>query len=125
MSEYFDVIVIGGGHAGTEASLAAARAGAGRLRRSDVQMVIPARTLERRLSGNQMLKIDEADAIARLVRVRDHARRVFERDDVAEEWLSLPNPALGGEVPIEMARTDIGGREVEAVLGRIEHGIIG
>ena len=99
--------------------------GAGRLRRSDVQMVIPARTLERRLSGNQTLKIDEADAIARLVRVRDHALRVFEREDVAEEWLSLPNPALGGEVPIEMARTDIGGREVEAVLGRIEHGIIG
>jgi putative toxin-antitoxin system antitoxin component (TIGR02293 family) len=99
--------------------------GAGRLRRSDVQMVIPARTLERRLSGNQTLKIDEADAIARLVRVRDHALRVFERDDVAEEWLSLPNPALGGEVPIEMARTDIGGREVEAVLGRIEHGVFG
>ncbi len=95
----------------------------GRLRRSDVQMVIPRRTFERRLSENQTLKIDEADAIARLVRVRDHARRVFERDDVAEEWLSLPNPALGGEVPIEMARTDIGGREVEAVLGRIEHGV--
>ena len=99
--------------------------GAGRLRRSDVAMVIPARTLERRLSGNQTLKIDEADAIARLVRVRDHALRVFERDDVAEEWLTLPNPELGGEIPIEMARTDIGGREVEAVLGRIEHGIIG
>ncbi len=99
--------------------------GAGRLRRSDVQMVIPARTLERRLSGNQTLKIDEADAIARLVRVRDHALRVFERDDVAEEWLTLPNPELGGEIPIKMARTDIGGREVEAVLGRIEHGIIG
>lgn len=97
--------------------------GAGRLRRSDVQMVIPARTLERRLSENQVLKIDEADAVARLVRVRDHALRVFEVDEAAEEWLSLPNPALGGEIPIEMARTDIGGREVEAVLGRIEHGI--
>ncbi len=31
MSEYFDVIVIGGGHAGTEASLAAARSGASTL----------------------------------------------------------------------------------------------
>ena len=99
--------------------------GAGRLRRSDVQMVIPARTLDRRLSGDQVLKIDEADAIARLIRVRDHALRVFEVDEVAEEWLTLPNPALGGEVPIQMARTDIGGREVEAVLGRIEHGVYG
>ena len=99
--------------------------GAGRLRRSDVQMVIPARTLARRLSGNQTLKIDEADAIARLVRVRDHARRAFEDDDVAEEWLSLPNPELGGEIPIKMARTDIGARDVEAVLTRFEHGVYG
>ncbi len=99
--------------------------GAGRLRRSDVQMVIPARTLERRLSGNQMLKIDEADAIARLVRVRDHAREAFEDDDVAEEWLSLPNPELGGEIPIKMARTDVGARDVEAVLTRFEHGVYG
>jgi len=95
----------------------------GRLRRSDVAMVIPRRTFERRLSENQTLKVDEADAIARLLRVRDHARRVFDDDDLAEEWLTLPNPELGGEIPIEMARTDVGGREVEAVLGRIEHGV--
>jgi putative toxin-antitoxin system antitoxin component (TIGR02293 family) len=86
-------------------------------------MVIPQRTFERRLSEHQTLKIDEADAIARLLRVRDHARQVFEDDDLAEEWLSLPNPELGDEIPIEMARTDIGAREVEAVLGRIEHGV--
>ncbi len=97
----------------------------GRLRRSDVLMVIPTRTFERRLSEGQTLKIDEADAIARLVRVRDHARRAFEDDDVAEEWLSLPNPELGGEIPIKMARTDIGARDVEAVLTRFEHGVYG
>jgi len=97
----------------------------GRLRRSDVQMVIPRRTFERRLSENQTLKIGEADAIARLIRVRDHARRAFEDDDVAEEWLSLPNPELGGEIPIKMARTDIGARDVEAVLTRFEHGVYG
>lgn len=97
--------------------------GAGRLRRSDVTMVIPRRTFERRLSEGQALKIDEADAIARLLRVRDHARAAFGDDDLAEEWLTLPNPELGGEIPIEMARTDVGAREVEAVLGRIEHGV--
>ena len=95
----------------------------GRLRRSDVQMVIPARTFERRLSEHQKLKIDEADAIARLLRVRDHALRVFGDPDLAEEWLSLPNSELGDEIPIRMARTDVGAREVEAVLGRIEHGV--
>lgn len=99
--------------------------GSGRLRRSDVQMVIPRRTFERRLSLNQTLKMDEADAIARLLRVRDHARQAFDDDEVAEEWLSLPNPTLDGEVPIEMARTDIGAREVEAVLTRLEHGVHG
>ena len=97
----------------------------GRLLRSDVHMVIPQRTFERRLSLNQTLKITEADAIARLLRVRDHARQAFGDKEVAEEWLSLPNPALGGETPIEMARTDIGAREVEAVLTRLEHGVHG
>jgi len=97
--------------------------GAGRLKRSDVAMVIPRRTFERRLSEGQALKIDEADALARLLRVRDHALRVFEDSDLAEEWLTLPNPELGDEVPIRMARTDVGAREVEAVLGRIEYGV--
>ena len=44
---------------GVSASTISELIGAGRLRRSDVAMVIPARTLERRLSGNQTLKIDE------------------------------------------------------------------
>lgn len=95
----------------------------GRLNRSDVRMVVPDRTFERRLSENQVLKIDEADAIFRLIRVRDHALRVFDTRDRAERWLGLPNPELDGSRPIEMARTDIGAREVEGVLGRIEHGI--
>lgn len=98
---------------------------AGRLRRADVAMVIPRRTFERRLAERQILKIDEADAIARLLRVRDHARQAFEDDDLAHEWLTLPNPALKGAIPIEVARTDLGAREVDAVLGRIEHGVFG
>lgn len=96
---------------------------AGRLREADVFSVVPKRTFERRLSGNQPLKLAEADAIARLLRVRDHALGTFGRAELAEEWLTLPNPELHDRVPIEMARTDLGAREVEAVLGRIEHGV--
>lgn len=111
--------------AGVSADVVRAFLKQGRLRISDVQMVIPTRTFERRLSEGQTLKIDEADSIARLLRVRDHALKVFEDADLAEEWLTLPNPELGNEIPIQMARTDVGAREVEAVLTRFEHGVYG
>lgn len=97
----------------------------GRIRRSDVEMVIPARTLNRRIKEGQTLRLDEADAVARLVRVRSHAEGVFDDPALAERWLSAPNPELGDETPIEMARTDVGAREVETVLLRIEHGVVG
>jgi putative toxin-antitoxin system antitoxin component (TIGR02293 family) len=90
---------------------------------ADAAMIIPPRTLERRLSANGNLKLEEADALARLVRVVRHARDVFEKDDIADEWLRSPNPALQNDVPILMARTDTGAREVDAVLTRIEYGV--
>lgn len=94
------------------------------LSRDDIRMIIPDRTLDRRIADGVALKIDEADGLARLLRVVDAARRVFEDDGTADEWLRAANPALGG-IPMQMARTDLGGREVEAALGRIEHGVFG
>ena len=93
------------------------------LTRSDIRMIIPDRTLDRRIAEDAPLKPDEADGLARLIRVLEMAQRVFENDAVAGEWLHSANPALDGQVPMEMARTDLGGREVEAVLGRIAHGV--
>jgi len=94
------------------------------LTRDDVRMIIPDRTLDRRITDGVALKIDEADGIARLLRVVGAARRVFGDDALADEWLRVANSALGG-IPMQMARTDLGGREVEAALGRIEHGVFG
>lgn len=90
---------------------------------ADAAMIIPPRTLERRLSANGNLKLEEADALVRLVRVVMKARETFEKNDIADEFLRLPNPALGGQVPIEMARSDLGAREVETILGRIAYGV--
>jgi len=91
--------------------------------RDDIRQIIPDRTLDRRIANGEPLKIEEADGLARLLRVVTAAREVFEDAALADEWLRSPNPALGDLIPIQMARTDIGGREVEAVLTRIAHGV--
>jgi putative toxin-antitoxin system antitoxin component (TIGR02293 family) len=95
------------------------------LSRDDIRQIIPDRTLERRIAQGENLKLEEADGLARLVRVVSLARRVFEDDNLADEWLRTPNPALDDLIPIQMARTDLGGREVEAVRMRLEHGVFG
>ena len=52
------------------------------------------------------------------------ALELFEGDSrAAERWLSSPKRALGGAVPYELAETEAGAREVEALIGRIEHGV--
>lgn len=93
------------------------------LTRDDIRRIIPDRTLDRRIAAGENLKIEEADGLARLLRVVKAARDLFQNDDNADGWLRNPIPSLGDRTPIEMARTDIGAREVEAVLGRMAHGV--
>jgi putative toxin-antitoxin system antitoxin component (TIGR02293 family) len=89
-----------------------------------VYRVIPERTFKRRLANRDTLKAAEGDAIARLLRVTKAALKAFGEEDFARKWLSLPVPSLNGAIPIELAETDAGAREVEDVLGRFMHGII-
>ena len=88
-----------------------------------VYRVIPERTFKRRLLNREALKVSEGDAIARLLRVTEAAVKAFGEDDFARKWLNLPNPALSGGIPIELAETDAGARNVEDVLGRFAHGV--
>ncbi|WP_180541824.1 antitoxin Xre/MbcA/ParS toxin-binding domain-containing protein [Nevskia soli] len=53
------------------------------------------------------------------------ARQVFANQEKAIHWLRSPNPSLAGKTPLEAAQTDQGYREVEDVLVRIEHGVLG
>lgn len=41
----------------------------------------------------------------------------------ASRWLQTPNRALGGRTPMDLLDTEPGNRQVEDVLGRIEHGV--
>lgn len=96
----------------------------GVLSQKAVYRAISERTFKRRLANRDVLKAPEADAIARLLRVTEAARRAFGEEDFARKWLNLPVPSLNGAIPIELAETDAGAREVEAALGRFMHGII-
>lgn len=86
-------------------------------------VAIPQRTLTRRQSQGR-LQADESDRVLRASKVFDMAVALFE-GDVAEarRWLHSPQPGLGGETPLDFASTEVGAREVENLIGRLEHGV--
>lgn len=84
---------------------------------------VPLRTLARR-KIEKKLAADESDRLYRLARVAAHAVDVLGSEPQAAAWLRRSNRALGGESPLEVLDTDIGARQVEDVLGRLEHGLI-
>ena len=51
------------------------------------------------------------------------AVEVLESQENARRWLSAPHVGLGGAVPLEYAATEVGAREVDDLLGRIEYGV--
>lgn len=84
---------------------------------------IPRRTLSRRKRDGR-LPPDESERLLRFSRVLYTSIELFEGDrEVALKWLRSQNRALGGETPLEMTRTEIGAREVEKLIGRLEHGV--
>lgn len=84
---------------------------------------IPRRTLyARRQKGT--LSREQSDLIVRLARTQAMAQEVFGRCQDAHAWLRERNGALQGQAPLTLLDTEEGGRLVEAVLGRIAHGIV-
>jgi putative toxin-antitoxin system antitoxin component (TIGR02293 family) len=70
-------------------------------------------------------KIDgeESEKLVRYQRLLKQAENVFGDGKSAREWLTHKQPGLGNAAPLEFARTEIGAREVENLLGRIEYGV--
>jgi putative toxin-antitoxin system antitoxin component (TIGR02293 family) len=78
-----------------------------------------------RRKDQKRLSPDESDRLYRLARVIAHANRVFEDPDESADWIHAPNTSLGKQQPLTLLDTDIGVQQVDQVLGRIEHGIVG
>lgn len=86
-------------------------------------VAIPKRTLTRR-QNQGTLQPDESDRVLRASTIFDLAVDLFEGDTAeARRWLQSPHPGLGGETPLDFASTEVGAREVENLMGRLEHGV--
>lgn len=81
--------------------------------------IVPRSTLRRRTR----LSLEESERTERLARLAALAEQVWEDADLAREFLTHAQPQLGGERPIDLARTELGAREVEVLLMKIEHAL--
>lgn len=84
---------------------------------------IPDRTLARRRSAGRLAS-GESERLLRIANVFEKAVAMFDGDaESAGNWLTTPKKALGGETPLLYSRTELGAREVENLIGRVEHGV--
>ena len=86
------------------------------------KLAISRSTLQRRKAAGR-LSPDESDKVMRLQRLLEHATDVFGDVEKARAWLKFPQYGLGGAVPLDYAETEVGAREVDDLLGRIDHGV--
>lgn len=80
-------------------------------------------TLHRRKSSHGTLSMTETDLLVRHAQLLKQATDVLEDADSAKEWLHSPQSGLGGKIPLDLAVTTAGFREVEKLLTRIDYGV--
>ena len=81
------------------------------------------RTFLRRKEAGR-LQPAESDRVIRTSRLFARAKDLFDgNQEAARGWLMNPQRALGGAVPLQIAKTEVGAREVEKIIGRLEQGI--
>lgn len=84
---------------------------------------IPERTFARRREAGA-LDQRESEKLLRLAEIWEAAVDLFDGDEArTRAWLVTPAFGLGNVAPIDYARTEFGGREVRALIGRIADGV--
>jgi len=80
-------------------------------------------TFHRRKGAGSRLKPAVSDRVVRFAKLLGKAVKIFGDLEDAKQWLNSAQFGLGGAVPLDYAKTEMGAREVENLLGRIEYGV--
>lgn len=84
---------------------------------------IDSKTLALRKASGR-LTFAESERVYRLANLLGLATELHEGDEIgAVTWLTSPARSLSGDTPLQRARTEVGAREVENLIGRLEHGV--
>jgi putative toxin-antitoxin system antitoxin component (TIGR02293 family) len=88
-----------------------------------VAVRITPRTLTRR-KKEKKLSPEESDRLVSVSRLLAQTFELFEGNaEAGMRWFQSPNRALNGQSPLQVAATETGAREVENLIGRLEHGV--
>jgi putative toxin-antitoxin system antitoxin component (TIGR02293 family) len=82
--------------------------------------IVPRATWNRRRTH---LSTAESEVVERLGRLWAQALRVWESEPDARAFLTTPHTLLAGRTPLDMAHTELGGRQVERILNGLEYGL--
>ena len=91
-------------------------------RRRIEHIVVPRTTLQRR-EQTGVLSREESERLERVARLTALAEYVWESPEAAQEFLTTPHPQLDGQVPLELAASDLGARRVEELLWKLEYSL--
>ena len=84
---------------------------------------IPERTLARRKAAGRLGR-EESERLLRLSSIFEKAVQLFNGDvQEAVSWLRRPRRVLANHTPLAYSATELGAREVENLIGQLEHGV--
>lgn len=85
---------------------------------------IKSSTFHGRSKRGEPLSPEESERVYRLAKITEAAERYFQDRAAARRWLANPKVALGGDSPLNFARTAEGADYVVNLLGRMAHGVV-
>ena len=74
-------------------------------------------------SRRDTLTPQEGERLVRVAGILARAMAVWGKEEDAAEFLTRPHPELNGDSPIERARSEIGARQVEHLLLKLDLGL--
>lgn len=84
---------------------------------------ISLRTVQRRNGSGERLDAGPSERLVRLAELYARTSSMTGSDDMASQWMQTPRDVFGGRTPFELAGSELGAREVEDLLSRIEYGV--
>lgn len=82
-----------------------------------------ARTTLINKKGAERFSRDLSERILSLADIYSYGYKVFEEVGAFNEWINMPNVALGGKKPFELLNNQFGREEIKNLIGRIEYGV--